>query len=384
MDPHFARLLSGLSSSAKKPLSNEQIESRPMSITPISGKSNSANPAVENMLGHSRDMNSPAKIAFTDRPSPSKESMHLQSPSTSSANSSFSSSRSNSSSVTVMAKSPKPSTFEPSIPPLSVDRHLKHLALLESVAQESAVSSSIPVSRSTVHPGLTSSVPPSFLPESRSIPPSGLFPSGPVHPSTAVGRTDPSVDDPFTVRPRTSQAVFPPSPPAVRRHGPNLSMHQGSLLSILSGPNGVSTHGLPPFPAPHPNSIFTRPEATPLINGNIPPPSFQHQAQSFVPQPPRVMPPPPGAFQLNPQPFPVSLVPTGQPSFPGSVMTPGVNNPHAPNRAHLLSLLNPNTMAGPTSILHADATRPNYPTGSPATATSMRPSSGVSNGIVHR
>lgn len=374
MDPHFARLLSGLSLSASKPSINGDSELRPTSVTPTSAKSSLASATEKNKNA----LELPNVPTAERTRSPLLQSLGSAEPLLSllSAKSPSDSTRSDSSIVTTRPQSARPAPSESVVQPPASDRHLKHLALLESVAQELPTSPSAPTARQFVHPGPPQSVPP-FGSDGRPIHLGGLnsfgAPRGPA-PFNGTGPVAPPMsNDPFTVRPMTSQALFPP-PPSVRRHGPNASMHQGSLLSILSGPNGLPVNGPAPF---HPVQQFGPMNghgSIPFAAGVAPHPSFGSpmHGQALPSQPLRVMAPPAGVFQHNngngpltaPLPPPSSL---SQQHLPyASFNAPGhAQKAPPPNAAHLLSLLNFNNgIVRPSTTLHADATRPNYPTGS--------------------
>jgi len=188
-------------------------------------------------------------------------------------------------------------------------------------------------------------------------------------------------NDPFTVRPMTSHAVLPPAL-SPKRHGPNMSMHQGHLLNLLGGPSGPA-HYAPQY-QPH---NFNR-----MLQGQAPPPPApQPQFNGFPSQAPapqllRVVPPPPSMFASNSGPLTAPIF-GPNPNLNAMVnMQLGAPPPLAPQRAqHLLSLLNPNTTAQATPNLTADATRPNYYNGSPAVHVPFHPHfTAVSNNVSPR
>ncbi|KAL5495271.1 DCP2 [Sanghuangporus weigelae] len=367
MDPHFARLLNGLTLSASKAALNDDVEGRPTSITPTSAQSSlpSAKDSEESSLDQSILPNGGGARSSSDTSGNPLESSGVKSPSNSY--------KSDSSVMTIRSQSTQPTSSAALLPIPASDRHRKHLALLESVARELALSTPSPAARQLIHPGQPSSVPPmSFNAENSFHNPAGALPiNGTFSPASfnSAGRPPPGLNDPFAVRPMTSQALFPSSP-SVPRHGPNMSMHQGSLLSILTGPNHLAPNG----PVPFRGALHSQ-GPVPYVAGPLQPLPFAPPAQmhTYAPQPLRVMPPPPGSFHLNPGPLTAPLAPPPglmQPSFPqhGRNMTLNTQKTSSPNASQLLSLLNSNATARPisTTTLVADAKRPNFPSGSSA------------------
>lgn len=159
-------------------------------------------------------------------------------------------------------------------------------------------------------------------------------------------------DDPFTVRPRTSQSVH--QAPPFHGHafaGRPTSMHQNQLLSLLAGPGpqGQGVHGPPP-----PGSQLIGPFAHPVM-GSQPPPnfgSFQHGMPPLPRGPPPLQAMPHNMYPLQSQGMPMSA-PSQSPLF---------NLPPQPNSPTLLSILNGGRSAIP----------PNIP-----------PPPGVLNGVAH-
>lgn len=221
-------------------------------------------------------------------------------------------------------------------------KHMKQLALLESVADESAqisqprpapfIRGPINVPRFSpngqsqgmhVHPGLSSSVPPQgdWTPHpiyGRPMPsaPMNIGPvRSPYMPMGLPANTPsyPVYDDPFQVRPRTAAAMrqqtYPPPPPPPGGR----SMHEAQLLSILSGAPGPgqlpgSAGALPPLRAGQPN-----------FGGLVPTPLGR---MGPAPPPLRVMPATPH-------------LPLGGPAVP---VTAPAYSPQFAREAHLLPL----------------------------------------------
>jgi mRNA-decapping enzyme subunit 2 len=167
----------------------------------------------------------------------------------------------------------------------------------------------------------------------------------------------PNYDDPFQVRPRTSQASHPGTTyPGHPFAGRPASMHQNQLLSLLAspGPQRPNLHTPPPLPpvpqlvGPYPHPIFGPPPPHPHAP--------QHSMQVRGPPPPlHVMP-----HSLYPQ---GQHVPASAPAF-----SPTFDLPPPQNNSNLLSILN-----GTKSVT----------TGGPSGSNMMSPP-GVLNGVMHR
>ena len=225
-------------------------------------------------------------------------------------------------------------------------KHMKQLALLESVADESAQISlprpapfmrgpvNVPgfgpngqLQGMQVHPGLSSSVPPQgdwtpYPIYGRPMPgtPMNIGPGRSPYMARGLPTSTPSYpvyDDPFQVRPRTAAAMrqptYPPPPPPPGGR----SMHEAQLLSILSrapGPGQLpgSAGAPPPLRAGQPN-----------FGGLVPTPLGR---MGPAPSPLRVMPA-------------TTLLPLGGPAMP--VSAPAYSPQFAPviaRDAHLLPL----------------------------------------------
>ncbi|KAJ7630927.1 Dcp2, box A domain-containing protein [Roridomyces roridus] len=149
-------------------------------------------------------------------------------------------------------------------------KRLRQLALLESVADESA--------RMLLHrspqlanasPAINHSMAPYPLPPASVPPPPGyshdpmqvLYSSGQPQPPVHTGfHGMPPGQDPFQVRPWTSQA-FHRGP--MHPHGPNsMSMTQSQLLGLMNGPQGRPVMPMPMPPPPFPGA--------PMMNGPRP------------------------------------------------------------------------------------------------------------------
>jgi len=327
IDPHFARLLSALSLSAAKPGQTTDIkppsstslppvtESQPVlaPITPIPSVSSTASHVAEfhdwSMRGPRKGMHQPAPVPDTDVQVPprplskisnkSSKSDLLSNPSgTRAVSPAFSLASSASASVAMSTTSGasgqvapssrhssaatadiSPYLSRPSVVPVNGKR-LKQLALLESLADESArmtpvlghraptafnaanvpaPSASIEANPNT-YPLPSASVPPPSHSNNLStvypniqglthMPPSLPQPHFPNPGLPAV------IDDPFTVRPRTSNTFRPVFSHAPRPFNTRGSMSQAQLLSALgSGP-------IPPqrsvFPIAQPQPLIT-------------------------------------------------------------------------------------------------------------------------------
>lgn len=243
-------------------------------------------------------------------------------------------------------------------------RHMAQLALLESVADESARMTPFLHAHGTsvmngTNPrpfvsGLPStSVPPPTMHRDpndlrviySSAAPVGPPPPPPPHASSSFYSPHRSLmmDDAFQVRPRTSHAfhrgpMYPPPPGSV-------SMNQGQLLALMNNGTPVQNGSMYRGPPPPPQipSQF-RPPYHPT-----PPPSGPYTIPLRGPQP-HLQPQPPhhqmNGFNVNPQlPFPPSQPPLGQPPLSAPAMTPGFNivphnGPPLSRNANLLSILN--------------------------------------------
>lgn len=370
MDPHFSRLLASLSSSASKAHVHEESEltNNVASAPSLRSQVDSASlPTSSSTLNVAQSCKVDAVATVQSVPSlPPTPPDHADQPSSSAP----------------------------------IDRRLKHLALLESVAKESNSMSSLRNQNVDFiqGPQLLRNIPPvpahavssnsSFSTrfDTRSIPPHADGNVGP--PPPPIRNVQPlnrptflaTKSDPFTVRPMTSNAVLPPSL-SPKRHGPNLSMHQGHLLNLLGGPSGpVAQARFAPQYQPHTFNGMLRGQAPPP-----PQPQFNGiPSQAPAPHLLRVVPPPPGMFASNPGPLTAPISGPNINSTPMGSMQ--MSAPPPPQRAqHLLSLLNPNNTTHVIPNLTADATRPNYLTGSPAVQVPFYPHfSAVSNNISHR
>ncbi|KAJ6509525.1 Dcp2, box A domain-containing protein [Mycena vitilis] len=134
-------------------------------------------------------------------------------------------------------------------------KRLKQLALLETVADESARMLSQRPSPPTVHPRMNSTTVPHYPLPPASVPPPPIFPHDPMQvlyssgPPHGFNGMHPG-QDPFQVRPWTSQAFHrgPMGGPPMHPPMPSsMSMSQGQLLALMSGQRGTP---MPP-PPPH-------------------------------------------------------------------------------------------------------------------------------------
>ena len=379
LDPHLARLLAGLSSSASRSSSKEDSQSTATIDTVVNRAESDPN------LNSIPESTMPVKQVKKGDPTISAtQSSNPTSPTSLSSVTPHQADQlsASSSSHTVIA-----------------NRHLKHLALLESVANESNTLSSGPPGVPMHLPHNIPPLPGHPLPSSpafparfdtRSIPPHPSGNLGPPPPMRGIGGSSfrnqpfvPASNDPFTVRPMTSHASHPLTL-SPRRHGPNMSMHQDQLLNILGGPIGpVAPARFPPpqFSLSHMmNGAQVRqgPMYAPRPNGISP----QIQAHAPAPQPLRVVPPPLGVFPNNPGPLTAPMVAN---NTNPTIHLKGTSAPTPERVHHLLSLFQSSNTATPTSILTAGATGPNYPSGSSAVNVSSHSSHyAVSNNTSHR
>jgi len=258
-------------------------------------------------------------------------------------------------------------------------KRLKQLALLETVADESArmtpqlgnrdqVTQSVrpldsaqgyqlPVNgRHPYAPGPSPSIPPPYttnnnMDDLRVIYSSGRGPD-PMQPGVPYHPRPAPPDDPFQVRPRINQGPMYPGHPFPARPA---SMHQNQLLSLLAGPGLQGPNMLTPTQQPAaPQFVGPYPHAT---IGPPPPPSqaFQHSMSVRGP------PPPLHPMPHNQYPPQGHLFPPSNPAL--STLAP----PPAPN-SNLLSILN-GTKSVTTGSAHG-------------TNTLIAPN--ILNGVMHR
>ncbi|TDL28425.1 hypothetical protein BD410DRAFT_780922 [Rickenella mellea] len=185
-------------------------------------------------------------------------------------------------------------------------------------------------------------------------------------PHTLGRRFQPPQVDPFQVRPRTSNAVFPPSlHMPMQTHAPHsMSMHQGQLLAMMGGnPNFNGMMPLQPPPMAPPMQLpnmrhFPEANVTPLLH------TPQHDRQAL-----RVI-PPFASSQIEPGPL---TAPTMPPNFglPGPAILPS-----KANAANLLSILN----VGQSSSMNNSIPIPQYSAG----VGSPMPPGALINGTMHR
>lgn len=346
-DAHFARLLTSLTLSAKEV---------PFDVPSSSSPAASSTPTPAD---------SPVKESHSSSPSLSTSgSFDVGSQGTDRTLQRTLASPSSNISLSVSPKpSDLPSTSQPAVASEIVERlpvsdparRMKHLALLESVANES-MSTPYPsmtfgqptqANTGTVRPAFTplphhpSSVPPPFAPLDQRFLGNNIVPGRqPVPPQGYGNFVNPHVQlptytDPIHGRPLTSNAILPP-PLAQRRlmhHGSTMSLHQGNLLSILgsNGPSNVApqtfdnAHALAGNAAPHPAAL---PGA---------PPQFRTNGMNGL----VVVPPSMRSVQNGPRTAPL-LAPQQQhqPIMNGAVHPNGLRHPSS-NKAQLLSILTP-------------------------------------------
>lgn len=242
-------------------------------------------------------------------------------------------------------------------------KRLKQLALLETVADESARLTPLLGNRESTrqlrepingaqqfptgarHPPLPASLPPlngDKFNNSHVLYSSRHGPVAPPSGSPYAHQPRPSFphqqvyDDPFQVRPRTSQSGSIFSGHSFGGRAP--SVHQSQLLSLLSSPRGAVPYPLPPPPP----SQLIGPFPHPVISPPPPqPPTFQ-QMSSRGPPPLHLT--PHNLYSSQGQPPPVSA-----PAF-----SPNFQFPTPANNSSLLSILN-----GATSASAGNAQGPN-------------------------
>lgn len=356
VDTHFARLLSSLTLSAKEvPFDMASSSSPAASSTPTPADS-----PVKASQSSSPSLSAPAS---NDDAGPQRTDGELQHSLTSPPSVTGPSVSSNTLGHT---SPPLPSLLEihGHLPIQDTTRRLKHLALLESVANEllGAPSQSLRhsgqpalIHRATafqVPPHPPSSVPPPFIPVDQrflssnnapvrqAIPPQGYrnFVNPPIH--------LPNYNDPIQGRPLTSNAILPP-PLAQRRlmhHGSAMSLHQGNLLTILGSnamPGRVPSTGVPAqvfdsshallgnFVPPHPTL-----SNAPSQNGRL------HGVHSLAVHPPSAR-----TVQNGPLTAPL-MMQSQQPTMNNIIYSTGPRHT-PPNKAQLLSILTPNIAVRP-------------------------------------
>ncbi|KAJ8083986.1 mRNA-decapping enzyme subunit 2 [Marasmius tenuissimus] len=369
IDPHFARLLSSLTMSgvAAGPKKEEPIEST-LPITHRDGprERNTPVPAIAASERYLPDTSSRSKSPFVvgiplesgrissvpphERQMTSSPSSHFSVTSRAQLRSpqptEVSSQASPLSSATTVPSRPLGSRRTSSVADISPylskaaeiptsAKRLKQLALLESIADESARMSPFVAGREGAPAsGLNPLNYPPPLPPA-SVPPQAfgfgdpnvIYSSSPN--AAAHGMNIPVIpqrptmnDDPFQVRPRTSQAINRPiyhSTPAA-----SMSMNQSQLLALMNAsgplPPISSRPPLPQFHQQRPpiynNMPPSSPYSSPLMHTMQPgayPPSPLHAA-TFSAQPP------PGIITSS-QPLPPTLPPYGQPNTSSSLLS---------------------------------------------------------------
>lgn len=350
VDTHFARLLSSLTLSAKEaPFDVVSSSSPAASSTPT--------PADSPVKASQSCSPSPSTAASNNDIGPQRADRELQQ---SLPIPPFISSLSTSENTLDRASLQHSGTRELPGHPLVQDasRRMKHLALLESVANES-ICAPIQPSRHQGQPthipngsAFQERPPPPSLPPHSSVPPpfvpldQRFVPSRQAMPQQGYRNfVNPhvhllNVNDPIQGRPMTSNAVLPPSV-AQRRlmhHGSAMSLHQGNLLFIL-GSNGsppIVMEGQGPSTG-MPTQMFDPTRTTlgspaPLhpILGNVPPQNIRQNGLTVVPPPARMI-------QNGPL-----TAPLMKPSQQNSVFHPSGPRHTPPNKAQLLSILTPN------------------------------------------
>ena len=373
VDPHFARLLSALTSSAK---ANEgdggKIDNGPLAIAvPVPPQTRSA-PTSLNVVGDStgvvlshpssKPSKQQASVAVpsddASRLSDSSLGAHIPSPSLTSLSTSMSELSASQSPSAKPAHSRGSSMITADLSPYLArpagipinGKRLKQLALLEAVADESSrMTPAPPLRPMTQIQSPPPQVPP--VPVQASLPPNIAMPHdftnlwsmysnthGPyLHSVPQTGHFNPpSPDNAFIVRPRTSNSFCPPPSHPPRPFNSRGSMNQAQLLNALSGPSHLSSSGFhrPPIPLmPNVPGHSTHP---------LPPIPLVARARGM---PSRTGLYPPVVGRGPPPPLAV------QPSRPGSGPAPAQSHPFgpaapfshstvSPRNSQLLSILN--------------------------------------------
>ncbi|KAI0788421.1 Dcp2, box A domain-containing protein [Abortiporus biennis] len=359
VDPHFARLLTALTQSA----SSTDVSQEQTAVPDATKAAPSSTPGANNPLPYpkrpsvvSADRTNPANQTLPPQPSHSqsyqdirasdKPSLpHTSNPTSTSPRSPLASSKTAPSDISPYLSK---ATVNPGI-----QKQIKYLAMLENVAKESERMTPKPerqhalMSHPMVAPHPPSSVPPQLHPHAsnRSDYPV-IYSSGPG--VSSYGPKPPSQQqyipsnivpshDPFTVRPRTSNAFHPNHPLS---HIPRASMNDEQLRFMMAGVSprvsGAATGAYQrPFVPPLP------PSATPYFQSQPPPsrmlgnPSLQVVTGTLHPA------------SYNQQPGPLSAPPVS----PTTNTFLRTSNP--PNNAHLLSILNTPGMVPSAPIMPA-------------------------------
>jgi mRNA-decapping enzyme subunit 2 len=226
-------------------------------------------------------------------------------------------------------------------------KRLKQLALLEAVADESSRTTPAPAMRHTqlqMSPGQASAPVHAPLTPNIAMPHnftnlSSMYSNthGPyLHPVPQTGHFNPPTpDNAFIVRPRTSNSFCPPPSHPPRPFNSRGSMNQAQLLGVLSGtshpsPSGFHRPPIPPmpnvpglgtYPIPHVPSVVT---GMPSRTGTYPPAVSRGPPPQSRVQPSRSA---SGPAPAQTHPFPPAV------SFPHSTV-------RSPQNSQLLSILN--------------------------------------------
>ena len=377
VDPHFARLLSALTSSAKAnggnvplasavplppsvPLATGEVHGSPQARTAPASINVADSAAAVLSRPSSKPSKQQASVAVpsddSSRLSDSSPGAHMASPllaSLSTAMSGLSMPQSpsaksaHSRGTSMITADLSPYLARPAGIPINGKR-LKQLALLEAVVDESSRMTPAPAMRPTTHLQLSpGQVPPA--PVHAPLPPNAAMPHNFTNLSSMYSNTHgpylhhvpqtgyfnpPTQDNAFIVRPRTSNSFCPAPSHPPRPFNTRGSMNQAQLLSALSGTSYPSSSGFhrPPIP-PMPNfpgpSTYPIPPIPSIVTG-IPP--------RTGPYPPAVSrgPPPP----LRVQPSRSASGPAPAQSLPFTPTVPYRHSTVSPQNSQLLSILN--------------------------------------------
>jgi mRNA-decapping enzyme subunit 2 len=367
VDPHFARLLNALTSSAKANGSdNMPLASAvplPPSVPLATGEAlafrGSPQARTVPVVGDSitavlsRPSSKPSKkqasVVIPSDASDTPPRAHMSSPSLASV-SGLSSSQSpkspHSRGASMVTADLSPYLARPAGIPINGKR-LKQLALLEAVADQSSRMTPAPAMRPTQLQMSPGAVPPA--PVHAPLTPNTAMPHnvtnlssmysnthGPyLHPVPHTGHfNSPTPDNAFIVRPRTSNSFCPPPSHPPRPFNSRGSMNQAQLLGALSGSSYSSPSGfhLPPIPPMH----------------NVPAPNTYpiHPIPSAVTgMPSRTGPYPPAVSRGAPpqsrvQPLRSASGPVPAPSLPFHPAVPFARSTVNPQNSQLLNILN--------------------------------------------
>jgi mRNA-decapping enzyme subunit 2 len=363
VDPHFARLLNALTSSAKANGGNvgslASAVPLPPSVPLATGEvlafrgspQARAVPVVGDSITAvlSRPSSKPSKQASVAVPSDASDTpqrAHMSSPSLASV-SGLSSPQSpkspHSRGASMVTADLSPYLARPAGIPINGKR-LKQLALLEAVADQSSQMTPAPAMRPTQLQMSPGPVPPA--PVHAPLTPNTAMPHNVTNLSSMYSNTHgpylhqtghlnpPTPDNAFIVRPRTSNSFCPPPSHPSRPFNSRGSLNQAQLLSALSGTSYPSPSGfhLPPIPPMH---NFPAPNTYPLHPIPSAVTGVPSRAGPYPPAVGRGAPPQPRV-----QPSRSASGPVPAPSLPFHPAVPFSRSAVSPQNSQLLNILN--------------------------------------------